>query len=231
VKERGMERRESTSTSSCECLASHPGLVNPTVTQLVACWQETGCHVVFERLVREVRPEVERSVERTLWRRGVRDPAAADDAVALVLDHLRRLPGGHASERHVAKFEPRVRRGRHGADLGRSYIGRLAQDRAIDVVRSLRRRKSLPFSQFAADGGRSLEEGLEAAAAENAIPLIDRLRDALVKLEPRQRMLVELLIVGKSQAVIAHVLGLSEGTVSRLRVRAIATLRRLLADE
>ena len=44
----------------------------------------------------------------------------------------------------------------------------------------------------------------------------------------RQRLVVELLLEGKSQALIAHVLGVNEGTVSRLRARAIASLRRIL---
>jgi RNA polymerase sigma factor (sigma-70 family) len=56
-----------------------------------------------------------------------------------------------------------------------------------------------------------------------------RMHDALPLLEPRSRTVVELLLDGKSQAVIAHVLGVCEGTVSRLRTRAIAELRRLLA--
>ena len=226
-----MERREPFNAGSCGCAASHAGLANLTVTQLVTRWQETGCHEAFEQLVSEVRPEVERSVERTLRRRGVQDPAAADDAVALVLDHLRRLAGSGDSEREVAKFMPARPRKQPGGDLGRSYIGRLARDRAIDVARSLRRRKGRPFSLFAAADGRSPEDDIEGDAAAHAVPLIDRLRAALAELEPRQRTLVDLLVAGKSQAVIAHVLGLSEGTVSRLRARTIAALRQLLAEE
>jgi DNA-directed RNA polymerase specialized sigma subunit len=41
----------------------------------------------------------------------------------------------------------------------------------------------------------------------------------------------QMLLEGKTQAVIAHVLGISEGNVSRLRARTFAELRRLLADE
>ena len=49
-------------------------------------------------------------------------------------------------------------------------------------------------------------------------------------LEPRLRTVVELLLEGKSQVVIAHVLVVCEGTVSRLRTRAIAELKRLLTE-
>jgi DNA-directed RNA polymerase specialized sigma subunit len=41
---------------------------------------------------------------------------------------------------------------------------------------------------------------------------------------------VELLLEGKNQARIAHVLGVCEGTVSRLRARAIASLQSLVAE-
>lgn len=37
-----------------------------------------------------------------------------------------------------------------------------------------------------------------------------------------------MLLAGKSQAAIAHVLEVCEGTVSRLRGRAIAELKRLM---
>jgi DNA-directed RNA polymerase specialized sigma subunit len=39
---------------------------------------------------------------------------------------------------------------------------------------------------------------------------------------------VELLLAGKNQALIAHVLDVCEGTVSRLRTRAIAELRQIM---
>ncbi|NBW96972.1 MAG: sigma-70 family RNA polymerase sigma factor, partial [Planctomycetia bacterium] len=54
-----------------------------------------------------------------------------------------------------------------------------------------------------------------------------RLHAAIGRLEPRLRTVVELLLEGKSQAVIAHALDVCEGTVSRLRSRAVAELRRM----
>jgi DNA-directed RNA polymerase specialized sigma subunit len=41
---------------------------------------------------------------------------------------------------------------------------------------------------------------------------------------------IGLLLEGKNQAVIAHVIGVCEGTVSRIRRRAIDRLRALLED-
>jgi RNA polymerase sigma factor (sigma-70 family) len=57
-----------------------------------------------------------------------------------------------------------------------------------------------------------------------------RLRDIIPRLPPRERTVIELLLEGKSQAVIAHMLEVCEGTVSRLRGRATAALRNLLAE-
>jgi RNA polymerase sigma factor (sigma-70 family) len=57
-----------------------------------------------------------------------------------------------------------------------------------------------------------------------------RLHDAIPHLPARERLVMELLLEGKTQATIAHVLDVCAGTVSRLRMRAIATLRDLVAE-
>jgi len=57
-----------------------------------------------------------------------------------------------------------------------------------------------------------------------------RLHDAILHLPPRERLVMELLLEGKNQATIAHVLDVCEGTVSRLRMRAIASLRDLMVE-
>ncbi len=49
-------------------------------------------------------------------------------------------------------------------------------------------------------------------------------------LPPRERMVIELLLEGKSQAVISHMIGVCEGTASRLRSRATAKLRALMTE-
>lgn len=199
-----------------------------SLAMLVLHWQETGSHAALEALIRASLPELRRVIERTLRGRGTRDPAAVDDALALVLDHLRRLAAGGDDERGVMKFSatrpsPESRAVR---DPGIVYIRQIARARAIDVARGRRRQRSVALSQ--------LDEGVacrpqQAPAGGPADPTLgERLHAVVGRLEPRERALVELLLEGKNQAVIAHVLGISEGTVSRLRGRAIESLRRLL---
>jgi RNA polymerase sigma factor (sigma-70 family) len=200
----------------------------PTVAELVVAWQESGSHEAFERLVAAALPRLGPLVAATLLGRGIEDPAASDDAIALVLDHLRRLVDTGLDERHVAKFCA-TRSHAAPSDAGWGYLRQLARSRACDVARE-RRRQSLVFSQLQSRGGEDFELTIPGSAAGGTAPppLTDRLREAARSLEPRQRQLVELLLDGKSQAVIAHVLGTSEGTVSRLRARAIKELRRIL---
>lgn len=202
-----------------------------SVALLLFRWQETGSDAVLESLVGIVLPEVRRVIVETLRRRGIRDPAAADDALSLVLDHLRRLPAA-GGDRAVARFSPaRASPGsRRERDPGIGYLRQLTRARASDVARARRRCHGIPFSSLGVDARSSFERRIAVSAlGKAALPAAsDRLAEAARKLEPRQRMLVELLLEGKSQAVIAHVLGVNEGTVSRLRARAIESLRRLL---
>ena len=67
-----------------------------------------------------------------------------------------------------------------------------------------------------------------AAVEAELLDLSRQLLDAVAQLEPPLRQLVELLLEGKSQATIAHVLNVCEGTVSRMRKRAVDRLRELL---
>ena len=203
-----------------------------SVSLLFLRWQETGRESEFEAIVAEVRPQVEQVAERVLHRQGLRDPAAVDDTVSLVLDHLRRLAAGEGMDRPVAKFAPTPGAGRHALrDPGRAFVACLAKHRARDVVRARRRQRSVPFSQLGAEATRAFEQRLVASdTAAEGPSLIDRVRAAAERLEPRQRLLVELLLEGKSQAVVAHMLGVCEGTVSRLRIRAIAALQSLVEE-
>jgi RNA polymerase sigma factor (sigma-70 family) len=204
-----------------------------SVSLLMLRWQATGAQATFEAIVEQVRPHVERVAGKVLRRHGLRDPAAIDDAVALVLDHLRRLADSQAQERPVAKFTPPARRGdaAGGRDPGRAFVTCLAADRARDIVRTRRRQRSVPFSQLGTAAAEVLERRFAGSACSEDVQLpIDRVREAAARLDPRQRLLVELLLDGKSQAVIAHVLDVSEGTVSRLRGRAIAALQSLLEE-
>jgi len=193
---------------------------------LLERWQASGDPAHLEVLVAAVREVVEDVAARTLVQCHVADRSAVDDVVSLVLDHLRRLPRGGEAERGVARFRgDEVAVGR-----GLAYIRLLARNRAIDVVRSPRRRErhGPVFSMLDASGRRTIATGHDAGEA-NADDH-ERLLDAVARLEPALREVVELLLDGKSQTVIAHMLGVCEGTVSRMRTRAIGRLRDLLAD-
>ena len=228
-----MIRRHEGPTAVAQTAGPQDNAASTSVSLLVLRWQASGAEAAFEKIVEQVRPQVERVIERVLRRQGLRDPAAVDEAVSLVLDHLRRLPGSAGKERSVAKFAPLAARGsgRTATDPGRSFIACLAEDRARDVARARRRQRSVPFTQLGAEAARACEQRLTASGSEAVDPSpLDRVRAAAERLDPRQRRLVELLLEGTSQVVIAHVLGVCEGTVSRLRARAIAALREALAE-
>lgn len=194
-------------------------------------WQSTGDADGLESLVRLIRQELETVVRRTLQRHGVTDRSAIDDGISLVLDHLRRLPGSSDGDRKApTHFKPgQVRAARIHKDTGMAYVCWLARNRALDVVRMRRRdvRRAIPFSQLFRppdtaipnqDDGGSPPGPHDAASLRNVIP----------QLEPRLRRVIELLLDGHSQASIARRLHVCEGTVSRIRARAIERLRRLL---
>jgi RNA polymerase sigma factor (sigma-70 family) len=198
---------------------------------LLQQWQQSGRHAVLERLVHAAEPVVSCVIERVLRRRGIQDPHAVDDALALVFDHLRRLPGAGDGERSVSPFAPAA----HDGHRGRAFLYRLAQDRALDVARARRRRARhvCTFSQLdelavSRLEDRCVEAPAGSAAAEAGDESSRRLHAALARLPPRDRQVIALLLEGKNQAVIAHVLGVCEGTVSRIRRRAIDRLRELL---
>lgn len=194
---------------------------------LLCDWQTTANHESLEQLIRLAMPGVLLVVGRVLWQHGIRDPGAVDDAVALVLNHLRRLPGVAEGDPAVARFDPA--RGT-AADHGRSYLKRLAHDRALDVARRRRRegRRMATFSSLDDVDGAAIPARISAANDESGeTPDLAHglLHEAVSELEPREQTLVQLLLEGKSQVVIAHVLGVCEGTVSRLRGRVIAKLQ------
>ena len=223
-------------------------------SRLVA-WQSTGDSEHLESLIAAVLPLAEHAIAQTLRRQGVCDPSAIDDAISLVLDHIGRLPGSSTFGTVVTRFDAghgygngqshhhdhnhNQRHGRHPphTDPGQAYILWLARNRAADVARERRRqlRRSVPFSLL--DGTVEVEVKRRAAPATGTADASDpcceaahRLNEVIARLVPRQRAVIELLREGKSQVVIAHALGVCEGTVSRLRQRAIGELKRLLAE-
>lgn len=200
------------------------------VEALLCDWQTTANHESLEQLIRLATPGVMLVVGRVLWQHGIRDPGAVDDAIALVLNHLRRLPGVAEGDPAVARFDPA--RGT-AADHGQSYLHKLAHDRALDVARRRRRegRRMATFSSLDDVNGAAIPARMSAAnnesgeGDESGDTAHGLLHEAVSGLEPREQTLVRLLLEGKSQAVIAHVLGVCEGTVSRLRGRVIAKLQ------
>lgn len=195
-----------------------------SIGRLLDGWQATADPEQLAVLVVAVRPMVEAVAARVLRSRRIADRSAVDDVVSLVLDHLRRLPRGLEGERHVAPF----RGDEPGTDT--AFIRILARNRALDVARSRgrRARRSVPFSAAIADVREALVTRRAAAALVAEAETHDRLAAAIDRLEPQLRTVVQMLLDGKSQVVIAHVLGVCEGTVSRVRSRALAKLRALL---
>ena len=208
------------------------------LAMLLSAWQGTGSVAAFERLVAAARAVAEPVAVGTLRRRGIRDPLAIDEAIALVLDHLRRLACDPGVSRPVMPFEPRpADSAGPPTDSGLAYIVCLARRRALDVARHRLRqaRRAVVFSQLEPSDSRWLHDhGAAATPAPGADPfpadLLSRLHETLPHLPSRERLVVELLLAGKSQTVIAHLLDVCEGTVSRLRTKAVASLRLLLAE-
>jgi len=202
-------------------------------------WQTTGDPDCLALLVNTTLSLAEQTAQSALRRLGIHDPSAVDETTSLLLDHLRRLPSSATDERTVARFVPR-REDRCGAgliDSGLAYIVWLTRERAADVARA-RRRRSRHTTVFSLLDTRMTSRLQECAASRDAsseemqaqADLCLQLRDAIPHLPTRERLVMELLLEGKTQATIAHVLDVCEGTVSRLRMRAIETLRNLMAE-
>jgi len=208
---------------------------SPTIESLLLEWQSNGDEQCLEDLVRMIMPLLERVAVRTLRRFGIHDRSAIDDTTSLVFDHLRRLPRQSPGDRPVMPFvADRSRCHCERRDSGAAYMHRLTHDRAIDVVRARRRsaRHATPLSEFGDTAWISAFRWTEVEPSDDT-PSNDTasasLHHELERLEPRLRTVITMLLEGKSQVTIAHALGVCEGTVSRLRVRAIDELRRAMA--
>lgn len=210
--------------------AAHSIDTDPTLATLLLGWQSSGDESRLASLIAASRPLIYKLAASTLHKHGIGDPAAIDDVVSRVFDHLRRLPRALEEERFVTNFAAR-----NGDDDGLAYIVWLTRNRTVDIVRNRRRRyrRERCFSalaqdaacrlpSYAANGGLRPDEDMLADCQE--------LIEVIPFLQSRQRAVIELLLDGKSQVAIAHILDVCEGTVSRLRVKAIASLRSLLAE-
>ena len=219
-----MEGRGAETAAANQAAESSPAGIG----RLLDRWQATNDPEQLAVLVGAVRPMVEAVAVRVLRSRRIKDQSAVDDVLSLVLDHLRRLPGGQEGERPVAMF----RGDDPVSDSGGRFIRLLARNRSLDVARSHRRhrRYECPFSSAGDTVRWSLANPDDAARQEAEADVHDRLVVAIDRLEPDLQAVVRMLLDGKSQAVIAHVLGVCPGTVSRARRRAMAKLRGLMGS-
>jgi RNA polymerase sigma factor (sigma-70 family) len=202
---------------------SSPGAAS--IATLLRQWQAFGADATLEALIAAVRPLIERIAAQVFIRQHIRDPDAVDEAVARVFDHLRRLPRAADGERRVARFAPSEQAAGAGGDSGIAYMLWLARDRARDVARAYHRHGRW-ISPLTDRDAAALAVAGSCEPEEPSTSL--SLEEAIQSLEPELRTVIALLLEGKSQVVIAHVLGVCEGTVSRMRCRASEKLRRLM---
>lgn len=193
------------------------------VGTLLARWQAARDQATFTVLVEMIRTPVERVVTYTLRHHGIRDPGARDDAVALVLEQLQRLANGRTTP---ATFDPERTPPGTSVDSGWAYVRCVARSRARDMARETRRRDSRNAEYARRRAARRTTDDDDESCAGD----VERLRTAIAALDESSRAVVTLLLEGKTQAAVAHMLGACEGTVSRMRARAIRRLRALLGE-
>jgi RNA polymerase sigma factor (sigma-70 family) len=208
---------------------------------LLLQWQEHRSDNALSELLRLAHPLIEGVARQALHDAGIGSNNFLDDTLSLVADHLRRLPGTPlpdagphrndlaSKQRRVMAFAPKPGQ----TNPGRRFLTWLTRRRAADVARQHRRRCHLAGSFSECNPDR-----LQRAVADAALnrfadrdlqqrqhERIDWLHSMLNRLEPHDRLLMELCLEGKTLAVIAHVLGCCEGTVCRRRQRIEQWLR------
>ncbi len=215
-----------------------------TITELLLEWQSSGDPSDFETLAAAVLPIVETHAAASLRRSGIRSLAAVDDAVSLVLDHLRRLHPADDVETPVTPFAPRSQ---DCDDEGRRYVVWLTRGRACDVLRAERRRsqrtptfsdlcsprrhevsRSSPALGVSAPSATILQPSDADSASCESERRIVSFKRLIRSLPGDDRRVVEMLLNSVPQTVIAGTLGVSEGTVSRRKAAVLAKLRRHL---
>jgi RNA polymerase sigma factor (sigma-70 family) len=203
------------------------------ITSLLLQWQQGGDDEALAQLVVVMMPAIRNAAGRMLRRHGIRDTSTVDDTLCLVLDNIRRLKPGPHVRSPLAAFVPdrshAVDTAEH--DAGMAWIQMLTRSRALDMIRMRRRRASHMrcFSELACCEIPGLTREDDATPTENVDERHCRLMEAIAQLEPRARLLIELLLEGKTQATAAHVLDVCEGTISRMLRRIVIDLRGRLA--
>jgi len=190
-----------------------------SLAHLLVEWQASGDRDKFANLWAHAASLIRQSVRVTLARANLRDPASADDAVSLVIDHIRRLPSGE-----VAQYD--------GERNAAGYLRWLAATRSKDVVRSRRRqqRRERPWPEQLeiADAANEPEDASQAGWAAEAMLA---LKNAIAELDERSQDVLMSHFEGERQADTARRLGVCPGTVTRIRQRAIERLRLVLQKD
>lgn len=117
--------------------------------------------------------------------------------------------------------------GIHGyrSDSVPGWLFAIARNVVVDSVHANRRHTGLEDAEAVPDRDRLPDEAAIASDQERV------LRDAIQRLTPDQRAVVELRLAGLTGPAIATALGLSLGAVKSSQHRAYARLRTLLRDE
>ena len=117
--------------------------------------------------------------------------------------------------------------GIHGYRSGSvpGWLFAIARNVIIDSIRASRRHTGLEDAEAVPGRDRLPDEAAIASDQERI------LRDAIQRLTPDQRAIVELRLAGLTGPAIATALGLSIGAVKSSQHRAYARLRTLLRDE
>jgi RNA polymerase sigma factor (sigma-70 family) len=173
--------------------------VSPAVTVAPAP-PRAEARISFEDLYRSCRDDVYAYVASL-----VRDPAAAEDVVALAFERAYRRRSGWDARR--------------GSQ--RAWVFGIARNAALDELRRRTRTVALTTEGAAADTAAIEEDAEELALRRTAV------RDALAGLSPRERDLVALKFHGGlSHAELARVLGVSPSNAGTMLHRTIEKLRK-----
>ncbi|MGH0038337.1 MAG: RNA polymerase sigma factor [Myxococcota bacterium] len=171
---------------------------------------------ILERIARSDADAVKECLDRfgglvwSLARRFTRDPVEAEDAVQeifiAVWESARRYDPAKASES--------------------TFIAMIARRRLIDRLRSQKRTSHLDFTSEVDPEARASGE----ASAETRLD-VSRVADALDKLKPEQKQMLELSIAeGLSHQQISATTGVALGTVKSHVRRGLIRVRELLAE-
>jgi len=239
-----MHARKASGTAPNGILADAKGIPPPQVSvhiddafgRLLLRWQDEQDETSLQQLITTAQGLVESIAEQSLQASGFESSQLIDDTVSLTFNHIRRLPFNHRAvantpggERAVRPFQAILQK----PNAGSRYLVWLTQRRAMDIARRARRDQrgcrcytaSNPHQVAAAIMQASCDQ--QAAAGLQAVKedRLEWIQTMFALLDQADRLLMEMVLEGKTLATIAHMLDCSEGTVSRRRQRIEQSLR------